>query len=309
MRPIQLVLKRIPGPKAFTDLFLNPRTLILLKNSPMASGDTGKQQKRKAEGNPRLEGTALTIASYSTEVLEMNKKLQEMFAYRPVGEEAYIFQDYTKILEKLGIRFNSGLLLSPAAEIDTSPVAPIDTSPLNPNFALQFREFILHREPEEKEVLPESTEIPTSAGDSQISRIITDIYKDHSLFTKVEPWEFEEIMAELLRSQGYQVELTKRTKDGGYDIIALRSLAGNIPFKSLVECKRYKNKVGVGIIRSFKDVVMTNNANMGIIATTGLFTAGAWKKKEQTPYLLDFRDKDAIVAWVKDYVANRNGTL
>lgn len=207
----------------------------------------------------------------------------------------------------------SHLHISPVARISTSSVAPINTSPLSPEFALlniMFRKFDIpsFEEPRISGIEEDRMRGGYSAGETQIPKIITDIYNDHSIFNKVESRQFEEIMAELLRSQGYKVELTKQTKDGGYDILALASLKGNIPVKVLVECKRYKNKVGVGIIRSFKEVVMSNDANMGIIATTGLFTTGAWRKKEQTPYLLDFRDKDAIISWVEDYMTTRNKT-
>lgn len=264
----------------------------------------------------RLPKTVDSLLKAQQKFVKLNKHLATVSG-RPAGVNwlpskpgglVKYYSAFNKVSSYLSL-----LHVSPLAVISTSPVAPINTSPLSPQFALfniLFRKFDIpfFDEPRISGIEEDGMGSGYSAGETQIPRIITDIYNDHSLFNKVEPREFEEIMAELLRAQGYEVELTKQTRDGGYDIIALRSLGGNIPFKMLVECKRHKNKVGVGIIRSFKEVVMSNNANLGLIATTGLFTSGAWKKKEQTPYLLDFRDKDAIIAWVEDYVASRNKT-
>jgi restriction system protein len=135
-----------------------------------------------------------------------------------------------------------------------------------------------------------------------IKRIITDIYQDNTNLLKIEPRQFEEMIAELLYSKGFKVELTKQTRDNGYDIIALKILENNFPLKFLVECKRFKkDKVGVDIIRSFKEVMQTQNANKGIIVTTSYFTKDANKKRLETPYLLDYKDKDDVLLWVTEY--------
>lgn len=93
--------------------------------------------------------------------------------------------------------------------------------------------------------------------------------------------------------QGFEVELSKQTRDNGYDILALKNVIGLSPVKYLVECKRYaeKRKVGVELIRSFKEVLQTENANKGIIATTSYFTKPALIKQNEIPYLLDLRIK------------------
>jgi CRISPR/Cas system Type II protein with McrA/HNH and RuvC-like nuclease domain len=42
------------------------------------------------------------------------------------------------------------------------------------------------------------------------------------LMRNLDPRKFEELVAELLRDKGYEVELTPRTRDGGLDIIAIK---------------------------------------------------------------------------------------
>jgi len=137
-----------------------------------------------------------------------------------------------------------------------------------------------------------------------VKRIIADIYKDNSKLLLVEARQFEQIIAEILNSQGFEIELTKQTRDEGFDIIAIKKLHGNFPLKFLVECKRYTSeKVGVEVVRCFKNVIDEQNANKGIIVTTSYFTKGAIKKKEMYPYLLDYKDKDDVMKWLDEYYA------
>jgi restriction endonuclease Mrr len=143
-------------------------------------------------------------------------------------------------------------------------------------------------------------------------KIITDIYKDNLKLFTIESREFEELIAELLLSQGFKVELTGKTRDNGYDIIAIKHIDEHNPLKFLVECKRYtKQKVGVEIIRSFKEVIDTEKANRGIIVTTSYFTKGAIKKQKEIPYLLDYKDKDNVINWINAYYTQKiiNNTI
>ena len=140
---------------------------------------------------------------------------------------------------------------------------------------------------------------------TKIQRILYDIYTNNSNLLTLNCWEFEEIVAELLSKQGYKVELTQKTKDNGYDIIALMNIKMHNPLKFLVQCKRYARlKVGVDVIRSFKEVIDTEKANRGIIVTTSYFTQGALKKQCEIPYLLDYRDKDRVIDWVRGCKVN-----
>lgn len=183
------------------------------------------------------------------------------------------------------------------AIIDT--VKKIDTlSTFNKLNGLIYHDIDLKNETEE----PETSVAVTIDESNRVKRIITDIYNDNKILLTIEPRQFEEMIAELLSSQGFHIELTKQTRDNGYDIIAIKDIKHQSPLKFLVECKRYvKGKVGIEVIRSFREVVMSENANRGIIATTSYFTKDAIKKQKQTPYLLDYRDKDAVMEWVYAY--------
>ncbi|HCD9236703.1 TPA: restriction endonuclease [Elizabethkingia anophelis] len=137
----------------------------------------------------------------------------------------------------------------------------------------------------------------------QIRDILFEIYLNNEKLYKISPREFEKVIAELLYNNGFEVELTKQTRDNGFDILALKYVNNLSPIKYLVECKRYKpdRKIGVEIIRGFKEVIQTEQANKGLIVTTSYFSADAIRKQKETPYLLDYKDKDELMNWVSEY--------
>ena len=155
-------------------------------------------------------------------------------------------------------------------------------------------------EPERSEIITPQLLITETR---RIKKVILEIYKNNLNLFRVTPREFEELIAELLEQKGYSTELTKQTRDGGYDLIALKDDNG-FALKYLVECKKHRKDrtVGIGIVRSFSDVVRTENANRGIIFTTSYFSPEARKRQKTNPYLLDLRDHDDVIKWVKDYI-------
>ncbi|MBW2737669.1 MAG: restriction endonuclease [Deltaproteobacteria bacterium] len=108
--------------------------------------------------------------------------------------------------------------------------------------------------------------------------------------------KFEEIIASIFKNQGFDVSLTSQTRDGGYDIFAVRHSQFTGKDTYLIECKRYaeQNKVGVGIVRSLLGVVMMNQATRGIIATTSSFTKPAKEAALQNSSHLLLHDYTAV---------------
>lgn len=92
--------------------------------------------------------------------------------------------------------------------------------------------------------------------------------------TRLTPRKFEELVAELFRGKGYDIELTPPTADGGFDIRAVHRQAVGTAMV-LIECKRYsQKKAGLGVVRGLYGVVESERATRGIIATTSVFTRG-----------------------------------
>ncbi len=130
--------------------------------------------------------------------------------------------------------------------------------------------------------------------------LLKNIYEQNKLIDVVDPREFEKIVAELLYFKGYEVHLTKRTRDGGYDILALTKVGG-IPFKLLAECKRHKKTIGIDIIRSFCDVINYEKANKGLIFTTSYFSSTAISRKNEMGTILDLKNRDELIEWIIEY--------
>ncbi|EGR1985738.1 TPA: hypothetical protein GRI96_24815 [Vibrio parahaemolyticus] len=132
-------------------------------------------------------------------------------------------------------------------------------------------------------------------NDEMLERIYSDPLKMHSL----SPRQFEELTAELLYRQGYEVELTPASGDGGVDIYAAKK-DGVGKFLYLVECKKYspRNKVGVNIVRSLHGVVQHKRANAGLVVTTSTFTKGAREFQSDIKYQLQLADYMALHEWI-----------
>lgn len=80
--------------------------------------------------------------------------------------------------------------------------------------------------------------------------------------------EFEMLVGEWFRRQGYTVTETGGVADGGVDLILTK--AGET---YLVQCKQWKAyKVGVNIVRELLGVMVTRGAAGGYLVTSGVFT-------------------------------------
>lgn len=130
--------------------------------------------------------------------------------------------------------------------------------------------------------------------------LISYFAKHPEKMREIPPRAFERLVAELFRSQGFDVELTPESNDGGYDIIAVRheKITGNETY--LVECKRYaeKQKVGVEIVRRLMGIVQMKNATKGILITTAKFSRPAHQLVAQHSTRLMLHDYKSLQAWL-----------
>jgi Restriction endonuclease len=94
--------------------------------------------------------------------------------------------------------------------------------------------------------------------------------------------EFEELISNLLIKMGLEVETTKTTGDGGIDLIGYnkQTFFGG---KYIVQCKRWNGSVGEPPVRDLYGVVMSENANKGILITNSNFTSNAVKFANNKP--------------------------
>lgn len=114
--------------------------------------------------------------------------------------------------------------------------------------------------------------------------------------------KFEEVVAEIFDGFGYEVELTKRTRDGGKDIVAIKRREVNL--KYLIECKRPDpgNIVGVAAVRQLWGVKDDEGASKAILVTTTGFSFDAKSFVERHTWELEARDFDGLQEWLNDYL-------
>lgn len=131
-------------------------------------------------------------------------------------------------------------------------------------------------------------------------RLISILADRPALMHELHPRKFEELVAELIARQGYEVELTPYTRDGGKDIYAVRK-DGLGRFLLLVECKRYASNeaVGIGVIQRLAGVVYGSRANGGIVATTSYFSKEARECQDRDyQSLISLRDYIHLHEWL-----------
>lgn len=91
----------------------------------------------------------------------------------------------------------------------------------------------------------------------------------------MDPVAFERLCQRILRESGFiEVEVTKRSGDGGIDGHGTIRIGGLISFNVLFQSKRYKGNIGPDIVRDFRGA-MVGRADKGMIISTGGFTLEA----------------------------------
>jgi deoxyadenosine/deoxycytidine kinase len=114
--------------------------------------------------------------------------------------------------------------------------------------------------------------------------------------------QFEEMVAELMINRGYQVDLTKATRDGGKDlIIANHTDIGN--FLYYVECKKYaaNNPIGVNLVRELAGTISADRVTAGIMITSSYFSPDAIQFSENFRHQISLVDFIKLKEWIKNY--------
>jgi uncharacterized protein YjbI with pentapeptide repeats len=127
---------------------------------------------------------------------------------------------------------------------------------------------------------------------------------------KIKPRQFEELIAELLASFGWDVALTPPSKDGGYDIFAITKDIAGLQSSWIIECKKYapEHKVEVSIARELYAVKSEFKVANALLATTSSFTRGA-TEFAASRYDFKLKDLEGILEWINTYRPHPGGRL
>lgn len=111
------------------------------------------------------------------------------------------------------------------------------------------------------------------------------------------PRELEEVLAELLRREGFEAILTPQTRDGGRDVVAIKP--GPLPMVVLAEAKKMR-LVPPALVHSLEAVRQRDRAHVGLLATTGRFSLAT--RAEATKHWarwIELRDGAELIAWMR----------
>lgn len=105
-------------------------------------------------------------------------------------------------------------------------------------------------------------------------------------------WEqFENMVGEAFRKQGFTVQETDKGPDGGVDLVLRK---GREVF--LVQCKQWRaSKMGVQVVRELYGVMSARGATGGFVVTSGTYTSDAWRFAKGTN--LHLIDGKRLIQW------------
>jgi restriction system protein len=105
------------------------------------------------------------------------------------------------------------------------------------------------------------------------AKFINITYPYHVL-SDLEPYQFEQLIESLYHEMGYITKITKRTRDGGKDVIAEKVTLGERA-TLLISCKKQKTKVSVKELRELLGILSNERATKGVLVCTSEFTKPA----------------------------------
>lgn len=138
-----------------------------------------------------------------------------------------------------------------------------------------------------------------------IRRAILESTKDSSLIFRLKPRDFEKYVAELFHNFGYDVELTAQTRDGGADVLCMKSDHG-ITVRLAIEVKRYgkKSPIGVQLVRQFVGANRSLKANKLVYVTSSRFTDTAISYQQENVDILELKSLPEVLQWAEAYKSN-----
>jgi restriction system protein len=113
------------------------------------------------------------------------------------------------------------------------------------------------------------------------SDILADLESRPNLMD-LNPFEFENLIANLFDQMGFETKLTRSRRDGGVDVVAFdtRPVLGG---KVVIQAKRYMNVVGVSAVRDLYGTMINEGANKGLLVTTSGYGPDAFEFAKDKP--------------------------
>ncbi len=111
-----------------------------------------------------------------------------------------------------------------------------------------------------------------------------DAEVDKSVLYSLTPTDFEHVVEGLYDAMGYTTKMTKKSYDGGRDIIAGKTDTGKKEHL-VISCKRVKGTVSATDYREIMFAVDAERATKGVVVATAKFSSVAKKSAADSPRL------------------------
>lgn len=153
---------------------------------------------------------------------------------------------------------------------------------------------------------PETGEIEDTATSQTVNLELIEKQAGDDIIdflNKKNPYEFQELVAALLRAMGYHTDfISERGKDGGIDIIAYQDELGIKTPRIKVQVKHYPtNPIAVDPIRSLKGL-LNPGEEVGLFVTSGTFSSESRRfAREATIHIKLVDGEDLVELWQKNY--------
>ena len=135
---------------------------------------------------------------------------------------------------------------------------------------------------------------------SRIERHTRDFVKE-TLYEDLTPRDFEEFIADLLKSLGYQARVTQYSQDGGIDVIAHRDLLGVEPPLIKVQCKHQVGTIGSPEVQQLSGT--QGPGELALFATLGTYSRDARALERQRPGIRLLTGEDIVTLVLEHYSA------
>ena len=133
------------------------------------------------------------------------------------------------------------------------------------------------------------------------NEILNHLTTEINFYRKMDPFVFEEKVAELFAKRGFTVSVTSKTNDEGKDIVIKKN--GQIKY---VECKRFneQTKVSRPVVQKLFGVITADGVNEGIIVTTSEFTQEAIDFSNKMNGRIQLIDGTMLISLLKETFGN-----
>lgn len=199
----------------------------------------------------------------------------------------------------------SGISVTELEYYKENPISEDDDSDLFNNSIFSWYDFSDYKNRNRKKLIEIVKNILSKNTNNVVHKLNTIDYALYNELTsnpqliKTLDWRlFEKLLADILETFQYDIELLKGTKDGGIDIIAIKK---EMPFgihRYLIQAKRWQNKVGVEPVRSLVWAHNEYRVTKSCLATTSQFTKGAWDLANNHKWQVELKDYEKIMEWI-----------